>query len=78
MSFITLSEIQEELPNLTKVSEQQYNDTVEHSLKAECDFLFVDCHEYGEAYYIDGTLAAFHEIECIGQATHYLLPHIIL
>ena len=77
MSFIPLSKIKKDLSNLVPVTEKQYNRVVEKSLAKVCDFTFVDCHEYGEAYYIDGHLVAYHEIECISHSTYYLLPHII-
>lgn len=77
MTLLPLALINKDLSVLVSVTEKQYNQAVQDQLIENCVFHYVDCHEYGEAYFIGDDLIAFHEIECIGQATHYLRPEII-
>lgn len=77
MTLLPLELINKNLSGLVSVTDKQYIQVVKDQLIENCVFYYVDCHEYGEAYFIGEDLIAFHEIECIGQATHYLRPEII-
>ena len=77
MAFLPLKFVNEHLSGLVSVDEKQYNQAINDQLIENCNFQLVDCHEYGEAYFYGDILMAFHEIECIGHATHYLRPEII-
>lgn len=73
-SMVSLDSIKASLATLSICDESAYNNLLnEPSVKLLANRVFVDCHEYGEAYYICDKLVAYAEIYCMGKDVYYIL-----
>lgn len=73
-NMIPLDSIKTAIQSLSQCDENEYRTFINTpSVKMFSQLAFVDCHEYGEAYYLGGKLIAYHEIFCMGSDAHYII-----